>query len=91
MATIFYVRKSSQAERIASSREVSVEDVINLYGSAPANYLFMKGAESPLDNTGRGPAEFFSDPDRAVVKIDQTETNQEIFPEDGFYIGKEAR
>ena len=91
MATIFYVRKVSQANSIASSREVSVEDVINLYGSEPANYLFMEGADSPTGITGRGPAEFFSDPAHAVVKIDQTETNQETFPEDGFYIVKEAR
>ncbi len=91
MATIFYVRKVSQANSIASSREVSVENVINLYGSEPANYTFMKGADSPTGITGRGPAEFFSDPAHAVVKIDQTETNQETFPEDGFYIVKEAR
>lgn len=91
MATIFYVRKGSQADRIASSREVSVEDVINLYGSEPANYMFMKGADSPTGNTGGGPGEFFSDPAHAVVKIDQTETDQETFPEEGFYVVKEAR
>jgi hypothetical protein len=91
MATIFYVRKGSQADRIASSREVSVKDVINLYGSEPANYMFMKGADSPTGNTGGGPAEFFSDPAHAVVKIDQAETDKETFPEDGFYIVKEAR
>ncbi len=51
MATIFYVRKVSQANSIASSREVSVEDIINLYGSEPANYLFMKGADSPTGIT----------------------------------------
>lgn len=91
MATIFYVRKGSKADRIASSREVSVEDVINLYGSEPANYMLMKGADSPTGNTGGGPAEFFSDPAHAVVKIDQAETDKETFPEDGFYIVKEAR
>ncbi len=91
MATIFYVRKGSKADRIASSREVSVGDVINLYGSEPANYMFMKGADSPTGNTGGGPAEFFSDPAHAVVKIDQAETDKETFPEDGFYIVKEAR
>jgi hypothetical protein len=91
MATIFYVRKGSQADRIASSREVSVDDIINLYGPEPANYRYMKGADSPTGRAGSGPAEFFSDPAHAVIKIDQTETDQKTFPEDGFYIVKEAR
>lgn len=91
MATIIYVRKSSQAYNTASSREVSVADVLNLYGAEPSSYVYMKGADSPDIPVDKGPAKFFSDPAHVVVKIDQNETNREIFPEDGFYIVKEAK
>jgi hypothetical protein len=41
LATIFYIREDSQPDNILSSREVSVDDSINLYGSAPSNYKYM--------------------------------------------------
>ena len=91
MATIFYVRKGSQTGKIASSRDMSVEDIINLYGPGPSNYTYMKGADTPDICAGKGQAEFCSDPAHAVVRIDQGETDRETFPEAGFYIVKEER
>jgi hypothetical protein len=91
MATIFYVRKGSQPAKIASSRDVSVEDIVSLYGPDPANYTHMRGAESPDISDGKGEAEFCSDPAHAVVRIDPGETGGKTFPEAGFYIVKEER
>ena len=86
MATIFYIRKGSQSDSIASSRDVSVEDLISLYGSAPSSYQYNKGASSPYINMDHEPANASSDPAHVVVKIEGNEVNQDIFPEEGFYI-----
>jgi hypothetical protein len=91
MATIFYVRKGSQTGKIASSREMSVEDIINLYGTGPSNYIYMKGAETPDICAAKEQAELCTDPAHAVVRIDRGETDGETFPEAGFYIVKEER
>jgi hypothetical protein len=85
MATIFYIRESSKQGRITSSREVSVEDLTNLYGSTPSNYTYMKGADSPNIKTGQGPAASDSDPTHVIVKIERTEVSQKTFPEEGYY------
>ncbi len=85
MATVYYVREGSQPDNIVSSREVSVEDLISLYGSAPSNYNYMKGADSPYYNRDQEPANPFSDPAHVVVKIEGDEVNQDTFPEKGFY------
>ena len=91
MATVFYVREGSKAEKIASSREVSVADIINLYGPEPANSRFMEGVDSPDLRKKMGPAEFFSDDARILIKIEQNEINQDTFPDGGFYVVQEAR
>ena len=91
MATVFYVRQGSKAEKIASSREVSVADIFNLYGPEPENYKYMKVAGAPDLTEVKGPAEFYSDPPRVVVKIEQYEINQDAFPEGGFYLVQEAK
>ena len=86
MATVFYIRKGSQSDTIASSRDVYVEDLISLYGSAPSNYQYNKGASSPYINMDQEPANASSGPAHVVVKIEGNEVNQDIFPEEGFYI-----
>jgi hypothetical protein len=86
MATIFFIRKGSQPDNIASSRDVSVEDLIHLYGSAPSNYQYMKGVSSPYINIDQEPANASSDPDYVVVKIEGNEVNQDTFPDEGFYV-----
>ena len=86
MATIFYIRKGSKTARIASSRDVSVEDLLSLYGSAPSNYKYMKGADSPAISTGQGPATSGPDAEHVVVKIEGNEVNQDTFPEEGYYM-----
>ena len=86
MATVFYIRKGSQPENIASSRDVSVEDLISLYGSGPSTYQFMEGVTSPYINIDHEPADAASAPDHVVVKIDGNEVNQDTFPEEGFYM-----
>ncbi len=91
MATIYYVRKSSQPGNIVSSREVSVKDVIHLYGSAPTNYNYMKGADSPYINIDQEPAKPYSDPAHVVVKIEGDEVHQDTFPEEGFYTVSDVR
>ena len=91
MATIFYVRKGAKADNIASSREVSVADIINLYGSDPSNYAYMKGTDPSDVIADKGQAKMQADPAHAVVKIDRDETNQDTFPEAGFYIIKDAK
>jgi len=91
MATIIYVRKGSKAYNTASSREVSVADVQNLYGSEPANYTYMKGADSQDVHADKGPANFFSDPAHVVVRIDQDEIIKDIFPAAGLYMVNEAK
>ena len=89
MATIIYVRKGPNRYNTASSRDVSVADVVHLYGSEPSNYRFMKGTASQDLHTDKGPAKFFSDPSHVVVKINREEINQDLFPKDGFYIVNE--
>ncbi len=91
MATIYYVREGSQPNNVVSSREVSVEDLISLYGAAPTNYNYMKGANSPYINIDQGPANPYSDPAHVVVKIDGDEVNQDTFPEEGFYAVSDVR
>ena len=91
MATIFYTREGAKPDNIASSRDVSVEDLISLYGSAPSNYYYMKGANSPYVNIDQEPANAYSDPAHVVVKIGGDEVNQDTFPKEGFYIVKDAR
>ena len=86
MATIFYIRKGSQSNTIASSRDVSVEDLISLYGSAPSTYQYMKGVRSPYINKDQEPANASSDPAHVVVKIEGNEVNQDTFPQEGFYM-----
>jgi len=85
MATVFYIRKGSKQDKIASSRDVSVEDLLGLYGSSPAIYKYMKGADSPAASTGRRPSTPDPDADHVVVKIESNEINQDIFPQEGFY------
>ena len=91
MATIYYVREGSQPDDIVSSREVSVEDLISLYGSAPTNYNYMIGADSPYINIDLGSANPYSDPAHVVVKIEGEEVNQDTFPEEGFYTVSDVR
>jgi hypothetical protein len=91
MATIFYIREGAQPDNIASSRDVSVEDLIKLYGSAPSNYKHMKDANSPYVNIDQGQANAYSDPAHVVVKIEGDEINRDTFPEEGFYIVKDVR
>jgi hypothetical protein len=91
MATIIYVRKGSKAYNTASSREVSVADVLHLYGSEPSRYTFMKETDSPDIHADRRSAKFFSDPAHVVVKIDPAEIDQDIFPRSGFYFVDEAK
>jgi len=86
MATVFYIRKGSQPDTIASSRDVSVEDLISLYGSGPSNYQYMKGVGSPYINIDQEPANTSSDPSYVVVKIEANEVNRDTFPEVGFYV-----
>ena len=83
MATVFYIRKGSKQDKIASSREVSVEDLLSLYGAAPSTYKHMKGADSPII-TGQGPAA--PDAEHVVVRIDGNEAKKDTFPEEGFYM-----
>jgi hypothetical protein len=91
MATVFHIREDSQPDNIVSSREVSVEDLINLYGSAPSNYKYMKGADSPYTNIDQGSENAYSDPANVVVKIEGNEVNQDTFPKEGFYIVRDIK
>ena len=91
MATIFYVREGSKQDHIVSNREIPVEDLIRLYGSAPNNYTFIKGADSPHIKLEEEPATPYSDPAHVVVKIEPDEVNQDTFPEQGFYTVSDVR
>ena len=85
MATVFYIRKGSKQNKIASSRDVSVEDLLGLYGSSPAIYKYMEGADSPSDIAGRRPSTPDPDAEHVVVRIEASEIKQDIFPQEGFY------
>jgi hypothetical protein len=91
MATIFYIRKGSKPDKIASSRDVSVADLISLYGSAPSNYQYMKGVSTPDINIGQGPGTSDSDAAQVIAKIESNEVTEDTFPEEGFYIVKDVR
>ena len=91
MATIYYVREGSQSDNIVSNREVPVEELIRLYGSAPTNYNYMKDADSPYIKLEEGPANPYSDPAHVVVKIEADEINEKTFPEAGFYTVSDVR
>ena len=85
MATVFYIRKGSKQDKIASSRDVSVEDLLSLYGSSPTTYKYMKGAESPAASEGRRPSTPDPDAEHVVIRIEANEINHDIFPQEGFY------
>ena len=91
MATIFYIRKSSKQNNITSSRDVSVTDLLSLYGSAPSNYSYVKGANSPDINIGHGPAAPGSDPAHVIVRIESNEVTKDTFPAAGFYIVRDVK
>ena len=91
MATIYYVREGSQTDDIVSNREVPVEDLIRLYGSASTNYSYMKNTDSPYIKLEEGPANPYSDPAHVVVKIEADEVNKDTFPEAGFYTVSDVR
>jgi len=91
MATIFYVREGSQQDNIVSNREIAVEDLIRLYGTAPTNYTFIEGADSPYIKLEEEPATPYSDPAHVVVRIEADEINQKTFPKQGFYTVSDVR
>jgi hypothetical protein len=91
MATIFYVREGAQPKNIVSNRDIPVEDLIRLYGSAPANYTYIEGADSPNIKLEEEPATPYSDPAHVVVKIEADEVNQDTFPKQGFYTVSDVR
>lgn len=84
MATVFYIRESAKRGRVTSSRDVSVEDLMSLYGSASSSYTYMKGADSPDIKTGKSPAAD-ADPAHVIVRIEADEVRQDVFPAAGFY------
>lgn len=91
MATIFYVREGSESNHIVSNREISVEDLIRLYGSAPTSYTFIEGADSPSIKLEEEPAAPYPDPAHTVVKIEAHEVNQDTFPKQGYYTVSDVR
>jgi hypothetical protein len=91
MATIFYVRERGEQNHIISNREIPVGDLMRLYGSAPTNYTFIKGADSPYIKLEGEPAAPYSDPAHVVVKIEPEEVNQDTFPEQGYYSVSDVR
>jgi hypothetical protein len=91
MATILYMRTGSKPDNVASSREVSVDDLVKLYGAEPSSYKYLKGGDSPPQiNKDQGKAKSFSDPSHVVVKIESDEVNKNTFPEEGFYIVRDV-
>ncbi len=84
MATVFYIRESAKRGRVTSSRDVSVEDLMSLYGSASSSYTYMKGADSPDIKAGKSPAAD-ADPTHVIVRIEADEVRQDVFPAAGFY------
>ena len=86
MATVFYIRESAKRGSVTSSRDVSVEDLMSLYGSASSNYTYMKGADSPDIETGKIPATAAdADPAHVIVRIEADEVRKGVFPAAGFY------
>jgi len=85
MATVFYIRKGAKQGNVTSSREVAVADLINLYGSAPSSYSYLKGADSPDIGNKMEPAPPGSDAAHVIVRIESDEVNKDTFPEAGFY------
>ena len=91
MATILYMRAGSKSDNIASSRDVSVDDLVKLYGAEPSKYKYLEGGDSPPQiNKDQGEAQPSSDPSYVVVKIDSDEVNKNTFPEAGFYIVRDV-
>lgn len=91
MATIFYVREGSEKDHIVSNREIAVEDLLRLYGSAPSNYTFIERADSPYIKLEEEPGTPYSDPAHVVVKIEPDEIDQDTFPRHGFYTVSDVR
>ena len=91
MATILYMRAGSKSDNIASSRDVSVDDLVKLYGTDPSKYKYLEGVDSPPQiNKDQGEAQPSSDPSYVVVKIDSDEVNKNTFPEAGFYLVRDV-
>ena len=91
MATIYYIRERARQGSITSSREVSVADLINLYGSAAGNYEYLHDADSPDLNTDRVPVAAGPDPAYVMVRIDGEEAGGDTFPEPGYYRVREEK
>ena len=85
MATVFYIRESAKRGSVTSSRDVSVEDLMSLYGSASSSYTYMKGADSPDIKTGMSPATADAGPAHVIVRIEVDEVRRDVFPAAGFY------
>lgn len=85
MATVFYIRESAKRGSVTSSRDVSVEDLMSLYGSTSSNYTYMKGVDLPDIKTGKGPAAAAANPAHVLVRIEADEVRKDVFPAAGFY------
>ena len=85
MATVFYIRESAKRGSVTSSRDVSVEDLMSLYGWASSTYTYMKGADSPDIKTGMSPATADAGPAHVIVRIEADEVRSNVFPAAGFY------
>jgi hypothetical protein len=85
MATIYYIREGSGQGRINSSREVSVQDLLSLYGSSPADYEFLDGIDSPDIGPEQRPSVPGDNPAHVIAKIDNNEAGDDIFPKAGYY------
>ena len=91
MAIILYMRAGSKSDNIASSREVSVDDLVKLYGAEPSKYKYLEGVNSPPQiNNDQGKAKSFLGPSYVVVKIDGVEVKKNIFPKEGFYLVRDV-
>jgi hypothetical protein len=64
-----------------------VNDLINLYGSAPSKYQHIQNFRSPYISI-QGPENVYCDQAHDIVKFEANEVNLNTSPEDRFYIAR---
>lgn len=90
MATILFVREGSPPGNIASTKNVSVAEIIENFGDNPSKYVKKPYSDNPTINSESGPANPVASPQHIIVKISQEDVDTKTFSEAGCYLVKDV-
>jgi hypothetical protein len=75
---------------IASMKDVPVNEVIENFGDDPNKYIKKPYSDTPTINQETGPANPVSQPQYIVIKIQNRDVVENVFPEPGCYLVKDV-